>query len=231
MNTNLNLTLLDKLVLLALDDEKGSFVADSMTFGYCIAGAALFELSIQDRIRIIDNRIKITNKMKLNDEVLDYCMEIIADSKKDRKINHWIEALGNKAGKMRRKTLDKLIALDILEEKENKILWVFTSKKYPTKNETPENLIRKRLLDIINKRTKAEVDEIMIISLVDVCGLNKEVYGKEMAKKRAKDIKSIIKDYPFADTTSKLIKEIHDTITAVIIMVVATAAITTTASS
>ncbi len=223
-----NLTLIDKLVLLALDDEKGAFVADSMVFGYCIAGAVLFELSVKERIEIIENKVKIINKDKLNDEILDYCLEKISESKIERKVGRWIELLGNKEGFLRKSVLRKLISLGILEEKENKILWIFTKRKYPTKNEIPEKTVRQRLNDIIKNNSKAEIDEIMIISLVDSCGLNKEVYCKEIAKKNDKKIKSIIKDYQFADTTGQLIKELHDTIIAVLIIIIATTTITTT---
>jgi hypothetical protein len=219
-NNKLDLNLLDKLFLLALDDEKGTFVSDSEVFGYCIAGAILFELSIKERIQIVENKVKIVNKEKLNDEVLDYCLEIISDSKKDRKVNHWIETIGYKEGSLRKKVLNKLISLEILEEKENKILWVFTIKKHPTKNVLPENILRKRLNDIIVNKTKAELDEIMIISLVDSCGLNKEVYGKEIAKIKNEEIKSIIKNYQFADTTGNLIKELHDEIIAVLLLTI-----------
>ncbi len=219
-DNKLDLNLLDKLFLLALDDEKGTFVSDSEVFGYCIAGAILFELSIKERIQIVENKVKIVNKEKLNDEVLDYCLEIISDSKKDRKVNHWIETIGYKEGSLRKKVLNKLISLEILEEKENKILWVFTIKKHPTKNVLPENILRKRLNDIIVNKTKAELDEIMIISLVDSCGLNKEVYGKEMAKIKDEEIKSIIKNYQFADTTGNLIKELHDEIIAVLLLTI-----------
>ena len=219
-DNKLDLNLLDKLFLLALDDGKGTFVSDSEVFGYCIAGAILFELSIKERIQIVENKVKIVNKEKLNDEVLDYCLEIISDSKKDRKVNHWIETIGYKEGSLRKKVLNKLISLEILEEKENKILWVFTIKKHPTKNVLPENILRKRLNDIIVNKTKAELDEIMIISLVDSCGLNKEVYGKEMAKIKDEEIKSIIKNYQFADTTGNLIKELHDEIIAVLLLTI-----------
>lgn len=201
--------------------KKGNFVSASEVFGYCIAGAILFELSIKERIQIVENKVKIANKENLNDEVLDYCLEIISDSKKDRKVNHWIESIGNIEGSIRKKVLDKLISLEILEEKENKILWFFTNKKYPTKNELPENILRKRLNDIIVNKSKAEMDEIMIISLVDSCGLNKEVYGKEISKNKDKEIKSIIKAYQFADSTGKLIKELHDTIIAVTVILMA----------
>ncbi|MGY6647466.1 GOLPH3/VPS74 family protein [Wenyingzhuangia sp. IMCC45574] len=230
-DNNLDLNLLDKLVLLAIDDEKGNFVSNSIVFGYCIAGAIIFELSIRERIQIIEDKIKITNSEKLNDVVLDYCLDIISESKKDKKVNHWIKTIGNKEAILRNKVLKKLISLEILEEKENKILWIFKNKKYPTKNELPENAIRQRLNDVVINESKAEIDEIMIISLVDSCGLNKEVFGKEIAKKKATKIKSIIKDYEFADATGKMIKELHDTIIALLVITIATSTIATTTTN
>lgn len=227
-DNKLDLKVHDKLVLLALDDEKGTFVSDSMIFGYCIAGAILFELSIKGRIQIVEDRVKVIEDEKLNDEALDYCLKLITDSKKERKMSYWVETIGFKDNLLRKKILDKLISLDILEEKENRILWIFKNNKYPTKNEVPENLIRKRLNDIILNASKAMNDEIMIISLVDTCGLNNEVYGKAIANLKKTEIKRIIKDYQFADTTGKLIEEIHDTIIAVLVVIIATTAITST---
>lgn len=228
-SNDLKLSLVEKLILLALDDEKGNFVSDSMVFGYCVAGAVLFELSTKERIQIIQNKVKVVNREKLNDEVLDHCLDLISQSKKERTAKYWIEKVGNKERTLRKQALKKLISQGILTEKENKILWVFTSKKYPTKNARPENKIRKRLHEILNY-SKAEVDEIMMISLVDACGLNKEVFGKEVAKKKKAEIKKIIKDYPFADSTGKLIKEIHDTIIAVLVILMTTTTIASTSS-
>lgn len=222
-----NLNLIDRLFLLALDDEKGSFVHQSIVFGYCMAGALLYELSVQEHISITDEKVRVTNPRSTKDEALDYTLSLIGDSSKERSVKYWVDKLGHRESKIRKLVLQKLISNGLVEEKENKILWVFTSRKYPAVNAKPENEIRKRLHDIILRKTHATVDEIMLISLVDSSGLNKEVYGKEMAKTHKKDIKKLIKEYPFATETSQLIKEIHDTLLAVLIIVMASSTITT----
>jgi hypothetical protein len=215
------LNLVDKLILLALDDEKGTFVSNSMVFGYCVAGAALFELSLKKKLTIEENRVKLLSRRLLQDEVLDTCLDMISNSNKERSLKHWIEKIGWKESDLRKKVLSKLISLGILKEVEDKILWIFTHKKYPTTNNKPENLIRKRLKDIVAYAYKAETEELMLISLVDACSLNKEVYGKALAKTKAKEIKRLIKDFEFADSTGKMIKELHDTIMAVIVVMMA----------
>lgn len=229
--TTLNINLVDKLVLLALDDEKGTFVSNALVFGYCIAGAVLFELSVKKRIEFADNKISVLEKENVNDEVLDYCLDLIADAKKERKISYWVQRIGNKVAVLRKMVLSKLIGLGILEEREDKVLWIFTSKKYPTKNELPENLVRKRLHDIVTNNVKPELDEVMMISLVDSCDLNKEVYGKELAKEKRKLIKSIPKNYEFADDTSKLIKELHDAVITILVILIASSTVNTVNSN
>jgi hypothetical protein len=41
----MNLTLIDQLILLALDDHKGNLIPDSTTFSYALAGALILELA------------------------------------------------------------------------------------------------------------------------------------------------------------------------------------------
>ncbi len=224
---NKELNLVDKLILLAIDDQKGTFVSNSMVFGYCVAGAALFELSLREKIKIEDKTVQLLSRTHMRDEVLDFCLNMISGSKKERTLKHWIEKIGWKESELRKKVLAKLISFGILKEVEDKFLWIFKHKKYPTTNNKPENLIRKRLYNIVAFGSKAETDELMIISLVDACDLNKEVYGKDVAKSKAKDIKRLVKDFEFVDSTGKVIKELHDTIMAVIVVMMATTVVTT----
>ena len=222
-----DLNLVDKLILLAIDDEKGNFVSNSMVFCFCQAGAILFELSMKKRVTIVDSTVKVVNSEKLNEPALDHCLELIAKSKKDRKMRYWLEVIGEKGSSLRKMTVSKLVSLGILTEKENKFLWVFKLKNYPTKNEVPEQTLRQRLHDIVLHKAKTEDDLVMLISLVDACGLNKEVYGKEMAKEKAAEIKKIIKEYQFADATGKQIKELHEVIIAMLVVLITTSTVLT----
>ena len=197
------------------------------SFDFAKRGAILFELSIKKRVTIVDSTVKVVNSQKLNDPVLDHCLDLIAQSKKDKKMRYWLEVIGEKGSTLRKMTVSKLVSLGILTEKENKFLWVFKYKNYPTKNEVPEQTLRQWLHDIVLHKAKAEDDLVMLISLVDACGLNKEVYGKEMAKDKAAEIKKIIKEYQFADDTGKQIKELHEVIIAMLVVLITTTTVVT----
>jgi hypothetical protein len=51
----MNLTLIDQLILLALDDHKGNLIPDSTTFSYALAGALILELALEEKLNFLVN--------------------------------------------------------------------------------------------------------------------------------------------------------------------------------
>lgn len=227
----MNLTLIDQLTLLALDDHKGNFIPDSTTFSYAIAGALILELILEEKINISEDFVKVTNRDKTGDQVLDDHIQMIYESKKQRKIKNWIDRFGQKSEKIKQATLDKLIDQRILEKKEEKILWIFNADKFPTQNPKPENQLRGRLYDIVVNLHKPDLKEVMILTLVESCRLEREVFGKENAKVFKKEIKRIKADSEVSGVVNKSIKEICDAINALLVIMIATAVTTNVATS
>lgn len=223
----MNLNLIDQLTLLALDDEKGSFVVDSTSFYYALAGAVIMELALQTRIDLSGDKIVVRDKTLTGDTIIDRYFELIMKSEKDRKVKHWIQQIGHKASKIRRDTIEKLIDDRILTKEENKILWVFTYNKYPAQNSRPENLLRSRLNDIIVHSHRPELKEIMLLNLIQSCNLQKEVFGKEQAKTFKRKIKTINEYDDLAGAVNKSVKEICEAINAMLVIMVATTVVAT----
>ena len=224
----MELNLIDQLTLLALDDEKGTLLADSTSFSYATAGALIMELALDERIDLSGNKVVLKDKTKTGDNIVDTYFESIIESKKDRKINYWVEKFGNKADKIKRDTIDKLIENRILEKKEDKILWIFSYNKYPAQNSRPENQLRQRLYDIIVHGHRPELKESMLLNLIESCGLGKEVFGKEQVKTFKKRLKSINEYDHLGGAISKSVKEICEAITAILVVMIASTITTTT---
>lgn len=224
----MNLNLIDQLTLLALDDEKGTFKANEITYPYAIAGAVIMELALAERIDLSGEKVIVKDKSKTGDKIIDTYFDGIIESAKERKAKSWVERIGNKADKIKRETIDKLIEKRILEKKENKILWIFSYNKYPAQNPRPENQLRQRLYDIIVNSHRPELKEIMLLNLIESCSLGKEVFGKEHVKTFKKRLKSINEYDYLGDAVSKSVKDICDTINAMLVIMIATVATTTT---
>nr|WP_320118971.1 GPP34 family phosphoprotein [uncultured Marinifilum sp.] len=218
----MKLNLVDQLTLLALDDEKGSFVADSMSFGYGLAGAVILELSLQEMIEVHEKKLRLTSDQSCKDELLDYFLEIIRKEKKEKDIQEWVEVIGAEETYIKENTVEKLIGAGILLKKEEKFLWVFSNDKYPTQNVKPENELRKALIDILTDQREVNLHDMMLFSLIDMCELNTEVFGKEKAKKYENKIKNIVESEQLSSSLTQAIKEIHEVLMSVIFMLIST---------
>jgi len=227
----MNLTLIDQLTLLALNDKKGTFIPDSTSFTYAIAGAIILELALKEKIEISDNRVKVKEASKTGDEVLDVYFDLILQSNKERKVKAWIEKLGEKAKHIKKDTLEKLIENQILAKKQEKFLWVFTYNKYPAQNSRPENHLKDRLYQIIMQGHRPELKEIMLLNLIESCSLGKEIFGKENTKDFKKKLKHINEYDHLSDSVNKSIKEVCDAVNTMLIILMTTAATTTTINS
>jgi Golgi phosphoprotein 3 len=222
----MNLTLIDQLTLLALDDHKGDFIPDSTTFSYALAGALILELILEEKILVSDDYVKVIDKNPTGDLILDEYIKEISESSKQRKIKSWIDKFGQKSKKIKEATLKKLMDDGILVKKEEKLLWLFNIDKYPTNNPKPENQLRARLHNIVVNRHKPDLKEVMILNLVESCQLEVEVFGKENAKVFRKEIKKIKNDSEVTGVVNKSIKDICEAITAMLVIMIATAVTT-----
>ena len=148
-----------------------------------------------------------------------------------RKLKYWVEQFGNKGDKIKKDTINKLLDSRILAEKEGKFLWVFKYSKYPAHNPTPENQLRKRLVDIVVHGHRPEMKEYMLLNLVDSCGLEKEVFGKEQAKTFKKKMKLISKYDHLAGEVNASIRQVNEEVTAMLVIIMASVITTTTITS
>ncbi|MBU3010706.1 GPP34 family phosphoprotein [Polaribacter vadi] len=225
-----DLNLIDKFLLLALDDEKGSFNSGPFALTYGFAGAIFLELSLKECITIIDKKVVVNNFKRIDDTFLNKYLDILKNSKKERSLKYWIQKFGNKERDIKKETLDKLIAKRILAKREQKFLWVFNNDKFPTVNAKPENTLRKRLYEIVELHKKPILEELMLVSLINTCNMDRIVYGKERYKKSKKNIKAIISDAE-NNMLSTTIKEIHTQITAMIVVIMSASIAATAAAS
>jgi hypothetical protein len=221
------LSLLESLHLLAIEDKKGHFLANAIAFPYCLGGAILLELSILNKIEVVENKIIVKNHRLPNDELLSKLFSLILKKQKPKSLRYWIEIFGNKSREIKRASVESLISKGILAKKDSKILWFIPNTKFPTLNPIPELNLRKRLTSIIKKDNSGSAKDIMLISLVDTCNLNIEVYGKEQSKLYKKAIKELLTNNQQLAKVGKTVKEIHDLIIVLIVVMMTTTTVTT----
>ncbi|WP_257348493.1 GOLPH3/VPS74 family protein [Pseudalkalibacillus decolorationis] len=220
-------TIPEELLLLALDDEKGTVVFSALSsLNYGLAGAIFAELTILERITLEDKKIVVTNEAPTGDTVLDDVLRRIKESPKERTVDHWIQNSTSWIPQVKKDLLGNLVKKGVLEEKEEKVLWIFTSHKYPTDEEASEQQIRKHIYKSVFENEETDARSGILLSLVKACNLVEEVFTKDKRKEAKKRIDELNQKNDYA-------KAVHSSIEAMqmAVFLACTTAITISASS
>lgn len=187
------LSLSEEILLLALDDESGRLLPlPERALDIALAAAIVMDLHNEKRIEVSPPTVSLTNHLPTGSPMLD---EILKDIEKhpQSKLSGHIHRISGHANHIRKATLESLVKKNILECKEEKILWILPSKRYPLADDHEEVLAKERLRSILLEGKKAKVWDIDMIALLEACDLLHTLLSKEeleAAQARIKDLES-----------------------------------------
>ncbi len=122
----------EEIVLLLLSDDDGRFArVPSWSLEYALAGAVLMDLALEGRIDTDLDKLVLVDATPVGDSLLDPTLAEIAEGA-ERDTRFWVEHVANRAYAVRDESLSRLIAHGILESRDDRFLWVFQSRRYPT---------------------------------------------------------------------------------------------------
>lgn len=221
------LNLAEELLLLALQDEKGTVLASAAgSLSYGLAGALLMELALRSRLHDRKN-LAAADLTPTGDDLLDEALGIISQSKRNRNPRYWVTGLASRIKNLQGRLQGRLVQKGILRQEEHRVLGIFRTQRYPAEDTAGEQGIKDRLRSAVLAGAPLEPRLAALISLVNACGLLDELFSREERKKARQRIKEI--------TQGELIgKAVSDTVAGVqaaIIGAVAGAAVISTSSS
>lgn len=165
------LGLVEETVLLLLRDEGGSFVrVPTWSLRYSVAGAVLMELAIEDRIDTDLEHLFLIDGAPTGDDLLDPTLADIAGGEQQN-TRFWIEHIAAYADEIQAAALSRLVERGILEEKDNRFLWVFRSRRYPAVDGTVRREVKLRIMEVLLSDEIPDPRDVMLICLADACGI------------------------------------------------------------
>jgi hypothetical protein len=178
------LSFVEEIVLLLHDDASGDFVQlPESVFGVVMAGAALMDLAIHNRIDTDLERLTVVDRTPLGDDILDdvLAMMIAAERKAESQfdISAALYQAATDAEIYRTKALRRLIKRGILREENGRHLWVFRQRRYPVIDDTEQQEVRARLRHVLLSDEIPDPRDIVLICLVDACLLLRFVLSAE----------------------------------------------------
>ena len=164
-------TCAEALCLLLLDRKAGRLPpARRRAVQYALAGSALLDLALADRLGNGSGQLRPTDPTPLGDDLLDPLLARIHAAPNGRGIAGWVEETAARADGIRETALGRLVARGVLAVESNGGLGVFGTRRFSVVDEDADRDLRGRLARALADGDSPSPRDVALIRLVDACG-------------------------------------------------------------
>ncbi len=202
----------EEITLLLLNDDDGRFarISDS-SFDYAIAGGVLMDLALENRIDTDLDNLMLINSTPTRDSLLDETLaEIAANEGHDAR--YWIERTALRGSELREESLSRLVEKGILEQANDRFMWVFKSRRYPTIDGEAQREVKLRIMEVLFSEEIPDPRDIVIINLADACGIFRSILSGEELERVAPRIEQVKRLDLIGQAMTQAIQDIEMTI-------------------
>jgi len=162
----------EEIVLLQLDDTQGRFIDLPLSAAeIVVAGAALMELAIENRVDTDLERFIVVDPKPTGDDILDEVLAQLAAAGPELTTVAALELITLEAGKYQERAVKRLVAKGILREEDGRFLWVFHTRRYPVVDDREQREVKARLRQVLLSDEIPDPRDVVLICLIDACDL------------------------------------------------------------
>ena len=206
----MNITLIEEILLLLLDDEKGTLrPVPQLTLHFVLAGAGLMELAINNRLDCDLKSLTIVNDDPVGEPILDQVLETVCKEPEQKEVKFWINSIADNGAELVQQGFERLVERGILGESEKRFLWVMKSRSYPMIDGTVEREVKLRIMSILYSDEVPDQRDVVIFCLIDACDMFRTLLGPTELNRMHSRIADISKLDLIGQATTKLIREIQ----------------------
>jgi len=193
MRKDQKLTLYEEILLIALDDKKGTTGLESMHKS-AMGGAILAELVLAGAVTVGDDKKKlvtVTGGADVTDPLLVECLELVQAAKKPKKASHWVLKFAGRKD-LTKRVARQLVAKGILKEDRDKVLGLFKRTIFPERDGGAERDLVARLRHAVFTSSN-QVDErtVVIAVLANATSLLPRLFAKKKLKERKQRLENL----------------------------------------
>ncbi len=179
------LTLPDELLLMLLNEDSGYFrQVPGWDLNCAVVGAVIAELSLISRIDTDMDSLILLDKTPTGDPVLDDILAEIADEPGQQNAQYWIERLAPHAERIIDMTLDRLVALQILQYHDGEF-WTLSHTAWQSAEQNGSTeaagteFVTTRISNVLYNNEIPDPRDVIIIALANTCDVLRFVFPIE----------------------------------------------------
>jgi len=178
---------------LLLRDDNGQFInVTQSSIDRAVAGAVLMELAMENRIDTDLEQLILVDATPVGDSLLDPTLAMIAEGQ-GADARQWVGQAAQMAPEIREAALDRLVERGILERQDDRFLWVFRSRRYPTIDGEAEREVKLRIMGVLFSDEIPSPRDVVIISLAHACGIFSQMLSRRELEQASAHIEQVRK--------------------------------------
>ena len=203
----------EEMLLLVLHDDNGRFArVPDWSMNYALAGSVLMDLAMENRIDTDPNKLVLLDGTPTGDDLLDATLEDIAAAEKEHDARYWVERAAGRGQVIRERALERLVEAGILEQRDDRFLWVFKSRRYPAVDGTAQREVKLRVMGVLFSDEIPDPHDVVTICLADACGIFRKILSKRQADQAIERIAQVRKLDLIGRTMTQAIRDIEVTL-------------------
>ena len=156
----------EEVLLLLLHDDNGKFArVPEWSLRYALGGGVLMDLALENRIDTDLEKLVLIDSAPVGDSLLDPLLEEVAAAEESHDARYWVEVAAGRAWEIREEALARLIERGILEQREDRFLWVLSSRRYPVVDGKAERELKLRIMEVLFSDALPDPRDIVIIGI------------------------------------------------------------------
>ena len=212
------LHLYEQMLLLMLDDEKGTFDKRAQV-SLTLVAAADAELFLSGRLGLAPKGstsvVRVEDPMPTRDPVLDACLEVIATGRRAAPLHAWIPRQ-SRIRRLRGMAAESLASRGIVRVDEHAVLGIFPTRRYPEVEGGPEA----DLIAALETAVFTDTDDVdrrvrLLVSLADANGILRRRYGRARMRERSRRIEQLTSEIAIGAALKRAIDEVNATLASV----------------
>lgn len=205
----------EKFLIIAHRPEKGGFLTSQTFIQYGIAGAILLDLTLAERISIVDKKLFLKPGKALSSPMLDDVSTMISQSSNPRKVSYWVGKLATRYDRYKWQILEGLEGKRILRIERRKFLGLIPYRQSVfTETYTRASLVRQLKNEILSGRA-ADGELGALAGMVKACSMERVLStDRDELKRLRQQLKVMVSENPVSDVVAQTIRQVQAAIIA-----------------
>jgi len=229
------LTMYEEILLLALDDRKGTAAMES-GHANAMGGAILAELMLLGALKIDTVKKKkfvdAEPGAQVDDPLLAECLDLVRTAKRRKTAVDWVFKFAG-VKDLKNRVARGLVGKGVLSEEHDKVLGIFPRTKFPERDPGPEQALIERLRQaVLTDADKVDERTLVVAVIANATAMLQRVIGKKELKARKARLKVLAEGQLAGAATAEAVAAAQAAaLMAIVAATVATTAATSAATS